>query len=178
VRRQRRHLQAAGLAAVGAGVLLSAPWLGPLALVGALPLALAGWRSRSSADPSDSRLQALAAALTQADLAHGTLRLAPDRAWLEGEPASSRAFAQAVADLLGPVRHPRYLLAEPDGAIWPVPDALGETRALADTLANAWTVHVGSCEVLWARQGRGRDWLREAWRNGAVPPLEIVEHWD
>jgi len=48
----------------------------------------------------------------------------------------------------------------------------------ADTLAAAWARHVGPCEVIWARQGRGREWLRTAWRTGSGAEVALVEVWE
>ena len=97
---------------------------------------------------------------------------------MEGPPETSRRFAEAAAELLGSVRYPRYLLLEPGGRVWPVPKALGATRDLADAFARAWAETVGPCEVIYARQGRGRDLLVAAWKVGGRPDATVVEDWE
>lgn len=175
----RRRWQTAGLVLAGTALLLAAPAAGPVAALGLVPLAVAAWVGRRPVPGvHDARLRALAEALEHAGLAQGTLHHTDQAAWLDGPDPAGRVFAEACAALLGPVRHPRYLLAEPDGRLWPVPSALGATRALADALGTAWAGRVGPCEVVWARQGRGQDWLREAWRTESRPPVALLELWE
>ena len=176
--RVRYRVEAGLLAALGGGLLLALP-LGPLSLVGLLPLGAAAWRA-SRRPPSLHRaaLAAVHASLQSLGLAEGRLRHEGEESWVEGDSASSRLFAEAAAELLGPVRHPRYLLVEPGGRTWPGRAALGATREQADTLAAAWARHVGPCEVIWARQGRGREWLRTAWRTGSGAEVALVEVWE
>jgi len=165
VRRVREGWGAALLGLAGLGL---APlwWPASIALwaltAGA---ALRAWRR----DVPGARLEAVAVGLGLGPVMHDR-----GRSWVEG--AGSEAFAQAAAELLGPVRFPRYLLIDEGGRPWPVPSALGVDRGTADRFGAVWAEHVGACEVLWARQGRGRELLHAAWRSGGEP-VEIVQTW-
>jgi superfamily II DNA or RNA helicase len=117
-------------------------------------------------------------AMAETDAEAGAVRFDDDRAWMEGPPETSRRFALAVSELLGSVRYPRYLLLEPGGEVWPVPTAFGATREAADAFARAWAEAVGPCEVLYSRQGRGRDLLVAAWKAGGRPNVSVVEDWE
>jgi len=172
-------LGVAGLV-VGVGCAVFTMGIGILA---ALPFwAAAAWRLGRM--PRESRrreavLQVLFEALSEGDAAPGTLRVEGGRAWVEGPPEANRRFAEAAAELFGPVRYPRYLLVEPGGRAWPVPGALGAARGAADAFATRWAARIGACETVWARQGRGRDLLRSLWRQGRRgADLEVVEGWE
>jgi superfamily II DNA or RNA helicase len=176
---------AAGLAGGGAlawSALLAIGW--PGLVIGGATMALSLGISAAVGLPASSRrrrqraaLEALAAALRGLDPELGALQVDGDEARVEGPPASSRRFAEAAAELLGPVRYPRYLLLEPDGQVWPVPGELGAHRDLADSFARAWALHLGPAEVLYARQGRGRELLDAAWRSDHHDEVEVVEAW-
>lgn len=175
---------AAGLAVGAAGAMLGLPVLGIPALVAATAIAGLGcgaglWMGLRTHPSLRHRaiLEALAAALRSLDPNLGELTMEDGEASVSGPPQSTRRFAEAAAELLGPVRYPRYLLLEPDGLAWPVPGELGARRDLADTFAAAWAEHVGDVEVLFARQGRGRELLEAAWRSGSREPVEVVESW-
>lgn len=129
-------------------------------------------------DAEAAALTALREALHALHPEVGALRIEGDRRWVEGPPEAARRFAQAAAELLGPVRYPRYLLLQRDGAVWPVPGELGASRGLADTFAATWAAFVGDCEVVYARQGRGRELLAAAWRTGGGDEVEVVEGWE
>jgi hypothetical protein len=191
-RTRSRHLWrvaglAAGSATLGiAAAALGATLFGPLGLALGPLCALPGWggaavwfaRGRSETARRRAVLQALAATLRRIDPTVGRLILDAEDARVEGPPAATRRFAEAAAELLGPVRYPRYLLLEPDGRAWPVPTELGARRDLADAFAAAWAAHVGACEVLYARQGRGRELLAALWKAGGREPVEVVEGWE
>ena len=158
-----------GLASVATG--------GGIAITAAVAAGLGVWIHHKQGH-RQAMMHAVAQSLERIYGDTGTLHFDKDRAWLMGEPEASRRFAHAVAELLGAVRYPRYLLLESNGAVWPVPDALGGTRDQADTFAEAWTTSVGSCEVLFARQGRGKDVLVAAWKHGAHQDVQIIEDWE
>lgn len=165
--------------AVGAGIGLGGAALGGLAL----SMVEEGTAGRAAA-----MVRALHAALSglhpglqpglPTDL--GTLCGDGEVWWVDAEPASSRRFAAAVGELFGPVRHPRYLLIEGDGRIWPIPGELGARRDLADGFVQAWAKHVGPCAAVYARTGPGREILRTVWQAGGAgrAPPEIVEDWE
>ncbi len=183
-RRRRFTARAIVLGAAGAG--LAATVVGaslpPLILVGAAVLgAASGWyawcRARER-DPRHDAVRALEATLRRTGQVQGILRTDGATWWIEGDPAESRRFAEGVAELLGPVRYPRYLILEPDGAVWPVPAAVGGDRGTADLFARSWAAHVGPCEALFARQGRGRELLTLAWRTTGREDVALVEVWE
>lgn len=183
--RKRRRGMAAGIAAVAGvsagvlGLITAGPFLGvPVAAVGMLVSSLLVWTGLREWDLVAVAVRALFDALRAARLADGQLRSRAGLWWLEGAPDHSRLFALACAELLGPIRYPRYLLAETSGRVWPVPAALGGDRNAAHLLATAWADHVGPCEVVYARQGRGRDLLTRAWRASGRAPVEVVEIWE
>lgn len=178
------------------GLTATLPWLGGLgaatlvnpAVGAAAGLAVAagcglGWwsarrRSRSALSREHAALRALARALGDLPDQEGRLCREGTRAWWDGPAAASHRFAEAAAELLGPIRYPRYLLVESDGSVGSVPGVLGASRHLADTLAEAWQDEVGPCEVVYARQGRGRHLLVQAWRLPGRPGAEVVEEWE
>ena len=190
-RLQRRRRIGAGITAASSLALGTAAGLGGLAVVGwpALVLgaaaaglgcgiaALVGLPSSSQRRRQHAVLQALADTMGAMDPEQGALVFEGDEVTVEGPPESTRRFAEAAAELLGPVRYPRYLLLEPDGQVWPVPGELGARRDLADAFAEAWATQVGAAQVLFARQGQGRELLEAAWKTGGRPAVEVVESW-
>ena len=155
----------AGLAAgVAAGAVLAALY-GPAALrLGSRDAAIAA---------------ALHAAMKTLSPDLGDLRVEDERVWTTA-PDGGRRFASALATLLGPVHHPRYLLVEGNGQVWSVPDELGARRDLADAFAAAWAAHVGPCSVVYARSEAGKALLRESWRSGGHlrDAIGVLESWE
>ncbi len=173
-------LLAGGAMAWGGMTLLGPPGLllGTVGLAAGLGLSLlVAYGGGGAQRRRRAMLEALADALRQLDPQLGELIVEDGDARVEGPPESARRFAEAAAELLGPVRYPRYLLLEPDGQIWPVPGELGARRDLADLLSAAWAERVGAAEVLFARQGRGRALLEAAWKLGGREAVEVVEGW-
>lgn len=175
VRQERAQLRgwalagAATAAAAVALVALTSPvswWLAAAltALVPVGPLRAGRRREALGQATTDGALTALRDALAATGQVDAPLRRGPDGWWLDGPPEASRRFAEAAAELLGPVRYPRYLLVEPRGWAWPVPSVLGADRGLASAFGEAWARVVGPCEVIYARQGRGRVLLAAGWR--------------
>lgn len=123
--------------------------------------------------------QAVHEALVAAHPDLGALQSDDETVWTDGDDGGRR-YADALAELLGPVRHPRYLLVTADGSMWPVPDDLGARRDLADGLAEAWTRRVAPAVAVYARSEQGRAMLQAAWRAGgaARPGVEVVETWE
>ncbi len=157
-----------------AGVLATG---GALAAGGLLVAAGLGASSLRRGDPRPASMAALAGALREVGEVEGGLHRDGDRWWLEGDPDHSRVFAEAAAELLGPIRYPRYLLVEMAGQVWPVPTALGAERTRADVFATHWARRMGTCEVIYARQGRGRELLASCWREPPPPEVDTVELW-
>lgn len=183
--RKRRRGMAAGIAAVAGvsvgvlGFVTAGPLLGiPVAATGMLVSSLLVWSGLRDFDLVAVAVQALFDALKGNRIVDGELRSRAGHWWVEGTPDHSRLFAEACAELLGPVRYPRYLLLETSGRIWPVPGALGGDKNLAMAFARSWANRVGPCEVVYARQGRGRDLLTRAWRVAGRTPVEVVELWE
>ncbi len=183
--RKRRRGMAAGIAALAGisagllGMITAGPILGiPVAATGMLVSSLLVWTGLRDWDLVAVVVRALFDALRTANLAEGELRSRAGLWWLEGTPDHSRVFAGACAELLGPIRYPRYLLVETSGRVWPVPAVLGGDRNAAQILAHAWAAHVGPCEVVYARQGRGRELLTRTWRAAGRAPVDVVEIWE
>jgi superfamily II DNA or RNA helicase len=171
----------AGAAAAWGGLSLLGPpglLLGGVGVAAGLGLsALVAFTGGGARRRRRAQLEALVGAMRGLDPQIGELVIEGDEVRVEGPSESGRRFAEAVAELLGPVRYPRYLLLEPDGRVWPVPGELGARRDLADRFCEAWAEHVGAAEVLFARQGRGRVLLEAAWRLGGRDEVSVVESW-
>lgn len=83
--------------------------------------------------------------------------------------AAERQVMQALAEILGPVQNPRYLLMR---ASWlglrrrvdyhAVPTVLGAKKMDAERFAALWTAHVGSSRLVFARTQDGRRTLLRA----------------
>lgn len=77
--------------------------------------------------------------------------------------ANERKVLQAVAEVLGPVQNPRYLLVR-RSRLWlhtrfdyhAVPAALAARKEWAERFHQAWLRHVGSSRLVFARSGEGR----------------------
>ena len=98
--------------------------------------------------------------------------------WVDGEEYG-KSFAVALQTLLGPVRYPRYLLIEEDGAVFAVPDQLAANKTLADGLARIWSQNIGSCSVVYVRSERGKRILRSVWKaqKSHDDSFTIVQLW-
>ena len=177
-------LVAFGLLAAGVGGLL-AGFAGILALASAAGVGVCvGLLRRAALLGSLSRQRAIVSSLHDAlrvvEPAIGELRSGEDGWWVEGGAGPAQRFARALAELVGPVRMPRYLLVEGDGTSWPVPEELGARRDLAERFVEAWSVHVGPAAAIYARNPEGRARLQALWRRGAgsVATVRIVETWE
>jgi len=140
---------------------------------------IASWEAARPPAPI-GRARAVFDALLAVGAAAGALVEESDRVWVDGENASSRRFARALIELEGPIAYPRYVLLAEDGgrtALWPVPHELGADRSKALAFAAAWAEHLGPCEVVFARRGRGRALLEAAWRQPPRVPPDIDEVW-
>jgi superfamily II DNA or RNA helicase len=163
-----------------ASLAISLPALGICGLLG--HLAARAWQRsfRHSITHEQGIFRALHAALVALDDTIGSLQSADGHWWVEGETAATRRFAEASAFLFGPILHPRYLLIEGDGTVWPLPEELGARRDLAEAFAGHWSEHVGPCSVMYARSEEGRKLLQAAWKlgAGARKRVEVVEDWE
>lgn len=175
---------AALLLAWGAGGLISvAGGLVLLGLGGAVGVVV-GFLQRASLLASVNRRVAVVTALHEALRALfpqlGVLHQEQDASWAAGDPAASHRFARALAELVGPIRAPRYLLVESDGTTWPIPEELGARRDLAEVFVRAWCARVGSATAVYVRNPEGRARLRDLWRAGAgaAPTVRVVETWE
>lgn len=192
------HAASAGAAAVVAGVAAAGELLTAAAAGLVVAAGIAGgfvvpwwwarrqWAERQARWANErptapvGRARAVFDALVAIGAIRGTLRETDDRFWVEGTTEASQRFARALAELEGPVAYPRYLLlADESGttAVWPVPRALGADRTGAEALASAWAERLGACEVVFARQGRGRTLLEAAWRQAPRAAPTIDEVW-
>ena len=82
---------------------------------------------------------------------------------------TERQVIQAIAEVLGPVGNPRYLLVRSSRLGWrtrtdyhPVPAAIGARKAWAEAFARQWSERVGSSQLLYTRTREGRRTLLRA----------------
>jgi superfamily II DNA or RNA helicase len=85
-------------------------------------------------------------------------------------PADSAALADALRQLLGPIRAPRYLIEREPGVYHPVPDVLGVNRGRADAFVRHWAEHVGGGRLVYTSTDEGRHVLVRA---RAQRPLDV-----
>lgn len=121
---------------------------------------------------------ALSGALQSVGLVTGTLKAEGTRLWLEGASQDSGAFAIAMHQLLGPIRYPRYLLLEECGRVWTVPACLADHKEHAEAFARLWAELVEPCELIFAREGRGRELLALAWQQVAHRRVRVEHLWE
>lgn len=83
--------------------------------------------------------------------------------------AEERAFLDALAELLGPIQNPRYLLVR-ENRLWrgrrvdyhAVPALLGARKELAEHFQQQWQRRVGMSKLIYTRTGGGRRTLLRA----------------
>jgi hypothetical protein len=83
--------------------------------------------------------------------------------------ATERAAMEAIAELLGPVENPRYLLVR-RSRIGPkrrsdyhaVPAAIGRKKEYAEAFHKAWQARVGPSQLVFTRTAEGRRMLLRA----------------
>lgn len=83
--------------------------------------------------------------------------------------AAERQIMAAIAEILGPIQNPRYLLVRRSklGFIGrtdyhAVPSSLGNCKDSAEALAVLWNNQVGASELIYTRSSEGRKWLLKA----------------
>lgn len=83
--------------------------------------------------------------------------------------STERQVMQAIAETLGPVQNPRYLLVRSSRLGWrtrrdyhAVPTALGSKKEWAEAFARLWNRRVGSSQLVLARTPQGRRVLLRA----------------
>ncbi|MEM7702238.1 MAG: DEAD/DEAH box helicase family protein [Pseudomonadota bacterium] len=83
--------------------------------------------------------------------------------------AAERQIMSAIAEILGPVQNPRYLLVRGSklGFIGrtdyhAVPSNLGHRKESAETFAELWNKRVGASQLIYTRSSEGRRWLLKA----------------
>jgi hypothetical protein len=81
-----------------------------------------------------------------------------------GSFAQQSRFADAMAEALGGVRNPRYLLVDRGRRVehHVVPGSFGSNADRARAYLNAWHEHVGAGELVYTRTTRGRAELLRA----------------
>ena len=163
-----------------ASLAISIPVLGTCGILGHLGARSLQRSFRHSITRQEGIFRALHASLVAVDESIGPLKSADGHWWVEGETAATRRFAEASAILFGPILHPRYLLIEGDGSVWPLPEEAGARRDLAEAFAGHWSEHVGPCSVVYARNEEGRKLLQAAWKlgGGGRKQVEVVEDWE
>lgn len=86
----------------------------------------------------------------------------------------AETFSDALADVLGPIRSPRYLLRVEGERTVAVPDVLGARKAMAEAFEAAWHDRVGPAQLVFTRTPPGRRALATA-RARSVGRQEAVE---
>lgn len=91
----------------------------------------------------------------------------------------AEVFAEALADVLRPIRSPRYLLRVEGGRTVAVPDVLGARKALAEAFEAAWRDRVGPAHLVFTRTPPGRRALATAQARslGQGEAVEPVRRW-
>ena len=166
------------LMAGGGLSLLAGPWA-PLAFtVSAAASALLFAKWATGTPQYKPMLRALFDALQSSELVNGHLEFDDSQYWLDSSPEESALFAKAASELLGPIAYPRYLLIDKKGHAWAVPRILGANKDIATRMLEAWNLHLGPCELLFARRGPGREKLKLVWAQEQRPPVGVIETWD
>lgn len=83
--------------------------------------------------------------------------------------ASEHMLVQGMAEVLGPIQNPRYLLVR-RSRLGPfrrtdyhaVPTALGSKKEFANNFHREWKAKIGSSRLLFTRSAEGRRWLLQA----------------
>jgi len=97
----------------------------------------------------------------------------------------SALYADSLAELLGPIANPRYLLTRP-GRGWKVdyhavPRCLGANRKLAEGLHEAWRRRLGGGSLIYTRAPTGRKTLlaarMRAFSTAMTPPSQRRDRW-
>ncbi|MEO0558923.1 MAG: DEAD/DEAH box helicase family protein [Bacteroidota bacterium] len=196
-------LASAGVASGLTGALLGFGQVAGLSMAGA-GLALLAWGGTAFVRDAMSRVQrnqalgprglaAEAAARATLDALKGASLVVDPEASLAVEPTSTgievslesrlvddaEVFSDALADLLGPIGAPRYLLRVEGGRTVSVPDALGSRKGLAEQFADAWQERVGPAELVFTRTPLGRRALATARARslGREDAVEQVHRW-
>ena len=88
-------------------------------------------------------------------------------------------FADACADLFGPIGSPRYLLRVEGGHTLAVPETLGTHKQKAEAFLAAWRSRVGPAELVFTRTPPGRRALAAARARslGREESVERVRRW-
>ena len=184
---------AIGMALAGAAALASLPRL----LLGLRLL----WRSGSLESSVRQVAEAVIAGLVAAGAIDAfqawqaqivTRRAASGRidVLVEGLPrAGERAVLEALAEVLGPVRNPRYLLVRRSwlglhrrADYHAVPEAIGRQKASAEAFHREWRARVGSARLIFTRSAEGRLILLRArarsFAAGFQRPVERRSVWE
>lgn len=149
-----------GAAAVAGALVVPVLW--PVALVGVGAAAAGAMGARPRHADEQDTLEALAAAVLaglvavgRRDLARGRIEVAPEPAGglvatIVGVPDdAATAWADALAEALGPLDRPRWILAAGDDA-WRVPAAVGATREAAEAFHHAFRSRVPGARLVRA----------------------------
>ncbi len=91
---------------------------------------------------------------------------------LNGTRADERVFLEALAEILGPVQNPRYLLVRRNWLgrlrqtdFHNVPSIFAAQKEHASTFQKLWEKHVGRSELIFTRTSQGRKLLLKARAN-------------
>ncbi len=148
--------------ATGVFAAASAPIWWPIAVVGAAVALVGARRRRARVGDDRETLEALAAAVLAGLVAVGRRDLAAGRVEVAPEPTgglvatvvsvpddAATTWADALAEALGPLDRPRWILAAGDDA-WRVPAAVGATREAAEAFHRAFRARVPDARLVRA----------------------------
>ncbi|EMR07139.1 hypothetical protein C772_00784 [Bhargavaea cecembensis DSE10] len=108
--------------------------------------------------------------------------------WLTvGTTREKTRFMNALAELLGPIENPRYLIVRRSRGfgkrldIHAVPEELGRKKETAETFLEEWKKRVGRAELIYTRTPEGRTQLLKARMRALsaafVPEPERISGW-
>jgi hypothetical protein len=179
---------AVALAAAGAALLVPAPLLWLVALGAIVVTVLAGLAGRGRDRGTDETLHALADAVRTGLVAVGDQALAPALvevsttadgdvvAVLVGaDDAAATRWADALAECLGPLDRPRWMVAVGDRA-WRVPIVVGPTREAAERFAAALRGRIPGAHLVRAGTPEATTLVLAA-RNVRPDDVERTSRW-
>jgi hypothetical protein len=106
-----------------------------------------------------------------------------------GTQHDEAAFADALAELLEPIRNPKHILVRYAGR-WPigqadyhaVPAAISADKTALDALESGWRRRIGRCDIHGTRSREGRQLLLKArakhYAGAFVDPVDRLTIWE
>ena|GEM_PF-1999859 len=148
-------------------------------IVAALPVIFFAIRAFRLSRRHDHRkyLTALHHALRENEIISGELQFSETESWIDGDEEDSKLFVNAAKELLESVKYPRYIIIDKKDRIFAVPGVLGANKDLATSFLKAWQNSIGPAQLLFARQGEGRQKLKSAWLSEPNDEIQLHQTW-